>query len=199
VLETPEEVREGAAAALRRFRYAKGRAGTTTLARTVRLDVRKDLDLLVTDAAHDQDEMARRMQLEQQFLSRDIVEEELPLVSGTPGIEVIVPFRKDSFELEGVAPALLAALASELGKPENRKIRVAIHGHTDRTTGTHRWNMTLSGLRALRAARGLIETHGLAPDRFDVIGHGPNAPLDKDETVPGAQERNRRVQFQLIP
>jgi outer membrane protein OmpA-like peptidoglycan-associated protein len=68
-------------------------------------------------------------------------------------------------------------------------LRLRVEGHTD-STGTPDYNLELSKRRALAVAEYLVD-HGIAADRFVLVGKGMSEPLTEDAADP----RNRRVQF----
>ncbi len=72
--------------------------------------------------------------------------------------------------------------------------RVALHGHTD-AVGDAAANLRLSRERAAAVADYLVRTFGIAPQRFDVQGHGESRlkkPLTPEADV------NRRVEVVLL-
>lgn len=82
--------------------------------------------------------------------------------------------------------------ASLIGHPE---VRIEIAGHTD-ATGSRALNMRLSQARAL-AVRAYLAQKGVAPDRMEAQGYGPDQPIATNSTVAG-RSRNRRVELHLI-
>jgi outer membrane protein OmpA-like peptidoglycan-associated protein len=74
----------------------------------------------------------------------------------------------------------------------NPKLRVRIEGHTD-IRGGARFNQKLSQARAESVRRYLIE-QGIAAERLQAKGYGPNRPIGANDTDAG-REQNRRVEF----
>jgi OOP family OmpA-OmpF porin len=74
-------------------------------------------------------------------------------------------------------------------------LRVEISGHTD-STGTLERNLQLSGERAA-AVKGYLIGKGIASDRIETRGAGPNEPVADNSTKEG-RARNRRIEFKLL-
>jgi outer membrane protein OmpA-like peptidoglycan-associated protein len=74
------------------------------------------------------------------------------------------------------------------------KLRVRIEGHTD-IRGGRPHNLKLSQGRADSVRQYLVD-HGVAPDRLESVGYGPDRPLATNKTAAG-REMNRRVEFFL--
>jgi outer membrane protein OmpA-like peptidoglycan-associated protein len=88
---------------------------------------------------------------------------------------------------------LLTQIANVLkDHPEIGKIRV--EGHTD-NRGQHDYNVKLSQDRAASVKQFLVEK-GVAADRLDARGFGPDQPADTNVTDKG-RENNRRVEFMV--
>ena len=77
--------------------------------------------------------------------------------------------------------------------PELARIRV--EGHTD-ARGSASANRALSTRRAQSVLTYLVN-QGVAPERLEAVGFGPDRPLDPGRT-PEAHDRNRRVEFVII-
>lgn len=105
-----------------------------------------------------------------------------------------VLFESGSADLDSEGLTLLATAADVLDTIDNR---LEIEGHTDNrpTTGT-RWpsNWELSGARAARVVRWLIEPGDLAPQRLTAIGKADTTPTASNNTDKGRQQ-NRRVEI----
>jgi len=74
--------------------------------------------------------------------------------------------------------------------------RIRIQGNTD-NTGSKATNLTLSQKRAQAVANYLADEHGFDPNRFVVVGNGPNKPVADNGTAEG-RAKNRRTDFELI-
>jgi OOP family OmpA-OmpF porin len=78
---------------------------------------------------------------------------------------------------------------------EDKTYKLKITGHTD-NVGTVEHNMKLSKDRA-QAVEDYLESQGLDPDRFIVIGFGPTRPVASNDT-PEGRAKNRRVEFTIV-
>jgi OOP family OmpA-OmpF porin len=87
----------------------------------------------------------------------------------------------------------LDAAASVLN--EYAALRVEISGHTD-TTGTPERNLQLSKERA-DSVKQYLTTKGIAAERVETRGAGPNEPV-ADNATPDGRSKNRRIEFKLI-
>lgn len=74
-------------------------------------------------------------------------------------------------------------------------IRIRIEGHTD-DRGKRDKNLTLSQKRA-DAVKWYLVDKGIAPDRIDTVGHGPDVPVDPKKTAK-ARAKNRRIEFHIV-
>jgi len=74
-------------------------------------------------------------------------------------------------------------------------LRVEISGHTD-STGTAERNLQLSQERA-NAVKIYLVGRGIAPERIETRGAGPNEPV-ADNATPEGRTKNRRIEFKLI-
>ncbi|MFO7566348.1 MAG: OmpA family protein [Enhygromyxa sp.] len=72
---------------------------------------------------------------------------------------------------------------------------VEISGHTD-NKGDHDRNVDLSRRRAESVKRYLVE-HGVDEARIETVGHGPDKPIDSNDTKAG-RANNRRIEFEII-
>lgn len=72
---------------------------------------------------------------------------------------------------------------------------VTVEGHTD-SRGKHKLNMKLSQDRANSVMKYLVD-HGVAAERLNAIGYGPDRPIDTNDTAEG-RARNRRVEFVVL-
>ncbi|MGE0797047.1 MAG: OmpA family protein [Lautropia sp.] len=116
---------------------------------------------------------------------------ERPAAERVPtSLSLPVQFAFDSAELLPDALVQLDAVAEgiKMTAPDRA---VLIEGHTD-STGPDAYNQSLSERRADAVKRYLIGTHGIAPQRLNVVGLGESSPVDSAN--PSAAV-NRRVQF----
>ncbi len=89
--------------------------------------------------------------------------------------------------------ATINAVASVLKKYPD--IKVAINGHTDSDGGLAP-NMLLSTRRASAVRQALIAS-GIAADRLNAQGFGPNQPVSDNSSLDG-KARNRRIDFKVV-
>lgn len=89
-----------------------------------------------------------------------------------------------------------ATLDAALGVlKEFPSVRVMIAGHTD-DVGARQGNVDLSARRADAVRRYLVDA-GIAADRLETRGAGPDEPVDSNATKKG-RAKNRRIEFELI-
>ncbi|KYF55911.1 porin [Sorangium cellulosum] len=74
-------------------------------------------------------------------------------------------------------------------------LKVEVQGHTD-DRGTRQFNTKLSQARAESVLKALV-ARGVAPERMQAKGYGPDVPIAENKTEAGRQ-KNRRVQFNII-
>ncbi len=74
--------------------------------------------------------------------------------------------------------------------------RIRIEGNTD-NTGSYEVNRALSLRRAKAVANYLVEEYGFDPNRFVIVGNGPDKPI-ADNSTDGGRAKNRRTDFQLL-
>jgi hypothetical protein len=94
--------------------------------------------------------------------------------------------RKESFPTLDAAVKVLA---------EYQALRLEISGHTD-STGTAERNLVLSKERA-EAVKLYFTGRGIAAERIETRGAGPNEPVADNSTKEG-RTMNRRIEFKLI-
>ena len=75
------------------------------------------------------------------------------------------------------------------------KLRIGVYGHTD-NRGALELNMRLSKERA-RACLNYLAKNGIAANRLESEGFGPNKPIADNGTDEG-RARNRRVEFKIL-
>jgi outer membrane protein OmpA-like peptidoglycan-associated protein len=99
-------------------------------------------------------------------------------------------FRTSKAEIMSKSFPLLDEVALALkGRPT---MHVRIEGHTD-SRGNRLLNTRLSQARA-DSVRTYLAGHGIAPDRMEAHGFGPDQPIETNKTAAG-REKNRRVEF----
>lgn len=117
----------------------------------------------------------------------DEEEEDVPLILEG------VTFETASAVLTEDARAILNGIAAAL--VANSEIRVQVSGHTD-GTGDRAYNMTLSQDRAESVVE-YLAAQGVARDRMEAQGFGPDDPIETNATPEGRQA-NRRVELARI-
>ena len=91
-------------------------------------------------------------------------------------------------------PVLTAVSEALKASPEIKKLMV--EGHTD-DRGKSAYNRDLSDRRARSVVKWLIGQGGIAQDRLQSKGYGPDRPIADNKTATG-REKNRRVEFVII-
>jgi outer membrane protein OmpA-like peptidoglycan-associated protein len=113
----------------------------------------------------------------------------IPPVLILQGIE----FAFDSAEILPASEQVLATALQML--LDNPQARIEVGGHTD-NQGRHDYNMDLSQQRAQSVVEWMV-THGVARDRFEVVGYGPDRPVAPNDS-PENMARNRRIEFRHL-
>ena len=75
-------------------------------------------------------------------------------------------------------------------------MKVRIEGNTD-NVGSAEMNRALSFKRAKSVADYLVKTYSFDPNRFIIVGNGPDKPVATNDTEEG-KAANRRTEFQLL-
>jgi OOP family OmpA-OmpF porin len=78
----------------------------------------------------------------------------------------------------------------------NPSVRIEISGHTD-NVGSETNNRSLSRKRADYVKWYLVDK-GIAADRIETVGYGPDKPMESNDTARG-RKMNRRIEFRLLP
>lgn len=111
---------------------------------------------------------------------------------------VSISFNTGKFELDRNAKTIIDLQFADVAKTfGNTKIRV--EGNTD-NVGSTQMNMQLSEKRARSVAAYLQSEYGMDPNRFIVVGNGPNNPVPgcESNSTESCKAKNRRTDFQLI-
>jgi NitT/TauT family transport system substrate-binding protein len=119
-------------------------------------------------------------------------DEKAPAVATKP---VIINFNTGSWTLTS---EMKETIENQLGQlsVEFAGMKVRIEGNTD-NTGSAATNRELSHKRAKSVADYLVKTYGFDPNRFVIIGNGPDKPVADNKTETG-KAANRRTEFQLL-
>jgi outer membrane protein OmpA-like peptidoglycan-associated protein len=106
--------------------------------------------------------------------------------------KVFFDFNKDTIQARSY-PLLDDVVKILLDHAEVARVRV--EGHTD-AVGKRKYNLDLSDRRAKAVAKYLVD-HGVAAERLEAAGFGPDRPLDPGDS-PESHDRNRRVEFNIL-
>jgi len=104
-----------------------------------------------------------------------------------------VQFENNRSDLKASSHAVLDEIADYLN--QRKDVRVQIQGHTD-ISGSRNYNLSLSQKRA-DSVKAYLTGKGVAADRMDTIGYGPDRPIATNKTAKGRAE-NRRVEFKPL-
>ncbi|MEE9440274.1 MAG: phosphate ABC transporter substrate-binding/OmpA family protein [Saprospiraceae bacterium] len=118
-----------------------------------------------------------------------------PAISSKP---VSISFATGQYRLDANAKTLIDLQFAETAKIfGNTKIR--IEGNTD-NVGTRGMNIDLSKKRAKSVSDYLKSEYNMDPNRFVIVGNGPDKPVKGCETNQNerCKSKNRRTDFQLI-
>lgn len=106
-----------------------------------------------------------------------------------------VSFATGSYVLDSNAKTIIDLGFGDVSKNFGQS-RIRIEGNTD-STGGYDANVLLSRRRAQAVADYLASQYGFDPNRFVVIGNGPNKPIASNDTEEG-RAQNRRTDFELL-
>lgn len=106
-----------------------------------------------------------------------------------------ISFRTGEFILDENAKYIIDKEFVDIAKAFGNA-RIRIEGNTD-NVGSEASNIALSKRRAQSVADYLAKEHGMSPNRFIVVGNGPNNPVADNSTADG-KAKNRRTDFELI-
>jgi len=120
---------------------------------------------------------------------------EMAKVEAISSKKLTITFTSGSAELDENAKYIVDKGVVELSKSFGAA-RVRIEGNTDNIGGAD-MNKALSLRRARAVANYLAREHGLDPNKFVVVGNGPDKPV-ADNTSDQGRSKNRRTDFELI-
>jgi len=107
-------------------------------------------------------------------------------------------FPSGSAQVTKQGSEVLTRVAEQVKKIPGQSVR--IEGHTDNVPiSTPRFpsNWELSAARAAQVVR-VFEAAGIASDKLEAVGFGPNRPIESNATAEG-RSRNRRIEIVLVP
>lgn len=108
---------------------------------------------------------------------------------------VSINFRTGEYQLDENAKYIIDLEFVDIAKAFGNA-RIRIEGNTD-NVGNEASNIRLSERRAQSVADYLIKDHGMSPNRFIIVGNGPNDPVGSNDTADG-RAKNRRTDFELV-
>ncbi len=109
--------------------------------------------------------------------------------------QVSINFRTGEYQLDENAKYIIDKEFVEIAKAFGNA-RIRIEGNTD-DVGSRESNIKLSQQRAQAVANYLIREHGMSPNRFIVVGNGPDKPVAPNTSEAG-KAKNRRTDFELV-
>lgn len=116
-----------------------------------------------------------------------------PDLSSLSGIMVGIQFDTDKDTIKNESQGTIDQAVAVMQKYPD--LRVEVGGHTD-SRGSYRHNMDLSRRRA-EAVKNYMVQAGIAEDRIETRGYGPDQPIASNETREG-QAQNRRIEFKIL-
>jgi NitT/TauT family transport system substrate-binding protein len=119
-------------------------------------------------------------------------DENAPAVAIKP---IIINFSTGSWALTAEMKELIENQLGQLSV-EFAGMKVRIEGNTD-NVGSASFNKELSYKRAKSVANFLVKTYNFDPNRFIIVGNGPDKPVADNKTETG-RATNRRTEFQLL-
>ncbi len=108
---------------------------------------------------------------------------------------VSIKFRTGEYRLDENAKYIIDKEFVDIAKAFGNS-RIRIEGNTD-NVGSRSSNVALSEKRAQAVADYLVAVHDMSPNRFIVIGNGPDKPVAKNNSEDG-RSQNRRTDFELV-
>jgi OmpA-OmpF porin, OOP family len=109
-------------------------------------------------------------------------------------LKEMIQFKKNSDQIRGDQSFEILNIVTGILRG-NPKLRISIEGHTD-NKGSAAYNRQLSKKRADAVRRYLVDK-GIAEDRLQTAGWGPDKPIESNKTRKG-RAANRRVEFNII-
>ncbi len=132
---------------------------------------------------------------EQQKVFTKVTSEQAKTVEAIATKRVSISFRSGEFQLDENAKYIIDREFVDIAKAFGNA-RIRIEGNTD-DVGSRASNIALSQKRAQAVADYLVREHNMSPDRFIVIGNGPDKPVASNTTADG-KAKNRRTDFELV-
>jgi OOP family OmpA-OmpF porin len=122
-------------------------------------------------------------------------EERKKIIETESGLQLLEPIQFDTGKatIKRVSFPILDEVYDVMKERPN--VKMGVYGHTD-SQGGHDMNVKLSGDRAASVVRYLV-TKGIAANRLESKGFGPDQPLGSNDTAEG-KAKNRRVEFKIL-
>lgn len=129
------------------------------------------------------------------FAPATAAERTAPAISSKP---VSINFATGQFQLDENAKTIIDLQFADVAR-QFGNVRVRIEGNTD-NVGGRQMNMSLSEKRAKAVADYLQAQYSLDPNRFIIVGNGPDKPVPGCESnaTDDCRAKNRRTEFQLV-
>lgn len=105
-----------------------------------------------------------------------------------------VKFLTGKAKINETSTARVDRLASIM--KSNKELKIEVQGHTD-SSGPRAFNVYLSQQRADAVKAYLTEKHGIAAERLQAKGYGPDMPKESNATAAG-RVANRRVEAKVL-
>jgi OOP family OmpA-OmpF porin len=141
-----------------------------------------------------QDKCPNEAEVKNGFEDDDGCPDEIPdAVKKFTGVIKGIEFETNKSEIRASSLPLLDSAAGLLNRYPTLKVMIV--GHTD-NVGSHDKNVELSRKRA-ESVKAFLVKQGIAFDRIETRGEGPDEPLTSNTTRAGRQA-NRRIEFQII-
>lgn len=132
---------------------------------------------------------------EQQKTFTKVTDKEATTKEAIATKRVSINFRSGEFNLDENAKYIIDREFVDIAKAFGNA-RIRIEGNTD-NVGSRQSNIALSKRRAQAVVNYLVKEHNMSPDRFIVIGNGPDKPVGSNDTEEG-KAQNRRTDFELV-
>ncbi len=138
---------------------------------------------------------AYRAEGAKKFTPATSAERSAPAISSKP---VSITFATGQFKLDENAKTIIDLQFADVAR-QFANVRVRIEGNTD-NVGSKQMNQKLSEQRAKSVADYLRTQYNMDPNRFIVVGNGPDKPVPGCEANAddACRAKNRRTEFQLV-
>jgi NitT/TauT family transport system substrate-binding protein len=130
------------------------------------------------------------------FKPASAADKSVPAFASKP---ISINFSSGQYALSENAKTIIDLQFADIAK-SFANVKVRVEGNTD-NVGGRQMNMDLSRKRAQSVADYLMKAYQMDPNRFVIVGNGPDKPVPGCETnaTEDCKAKNRRTEFQLIP